>query len=110
MYIKEMDDVKQVNLEEDGTYILQNGDNTFIWFGKETPITSVKLWENIIIQFLRDFPQENTQTFKVAKQGLEPDTFIQAFQKWDPYMWQKQNSYEINREEVLRFNEIEDAK
>ncbi|XP_047542944.1 actin depolymerising venom protein gelsolin 1-like [Vanessa atalanta] len=110
MYIKEMDDIKQVNLEEDGTYILQNGENTFVWFGKETPITSVKLWEDIIVQFLSYFPQENTQTFKVAKQGLEPDNFIRAFQKWDPYMWQKQNSYEMNREEVLRFNEIEDSK
>ncbi|CAH0730907.1 unnamed protein product, partial [Brenthis ino] len=104
-------DFRQVDLQQDQSYILETNTNVFLWYGKEVPREEVKTWQPIVSSYMKSRPLTTFDKRRsVTKQGLEPTEFLRAFAKWDPDMWLKQSVYEREREEVLRNNEIRDTK
>ncbi|XP_041983470.1 gelsolin-like [Aricia agestis] len=104
VYFKPILDFKQMDLEEDGVYFLEKEDEIIAWIGKEAPLHKVKATPI----YLDNYSRGQNKRVTLMKQGLETPAFSRSFRKWDPDMWIKVNTYEMERERVLRNNEIDD--
>ncbi|VVC98888.1 unnamed protein product [Leptidea sinapis] len=78
-------DYVQKDLSDDGVYILDGGEELYLWKGKNIP-ERIKNAKDLIIE------------------GREPANFKKLFPEWDDNMWENQTSYEDLKNETKASN------
>ncbi|KAL4720982.1 hypothetical protein ACJJTC_017466, partial [Scirpophaga incertulas] len=83
-------DFTQQDLSEDSIYILDKGEEMYLWQGVNTPERVKVARDNIIKEYIEDDGLERTidnAVVVMVKQGKEPAVFKKLFPEWDPDMW-----------------------
>ncbi|XP_050556662.1 gelsolin, cytoplasmic-like [Spodoptera frugiperda] len=97
----------QQDLSDDGVYILDTGEELYLWQGKKIP-ERVKMARNDIIkEYIEDDGLDRTVDNALVvfvKQGEEPGAFRKLFPEWDTAMWDNQTSYEDIKNETKAAN------
>ncbi|XP_075990062.1 gelsolin, cytoplasmic-like [Anticarsia gemmatalis] len=97
----------QQDLSDDGVYILDTGEELYLWQGKNMP-ERVKVARNDIVkEYIEDDGLERTvdsALVVLVKQGEEPSVFKKLFPEWDSDMWENLTSYEDIKNETKAAN------
>ncbi|CAH2064698.1 unnamed protein product, partial [Iphiclides podalirius] len=100
-------DFGQQDLSDDGVYVLDTGEELYLWQGKNTP-DRVKMARNDIVQeYISDDGLDRTVDTAIlvsVKQGKEPAIFKKFFPSWEDDMWENQTSYEDIKNETKSTN------
>ncbi|XP_063391915.1 gelsolin, cytoplasmic-like isoform X1 [Cydia fagiglandana] len=91
---EEIFNIEQKALHQDDVYVLDSGDELYVWIGKETSDAMKKAGNHIAEAYLRKVRHAGTSVAVVIKQDHEPELFKAAFGEWDPQMWLKNKSSE----------------
>ncbi|CAH2083726.1 unnamed protein product [Euphydryas editha] len=97
----------QEDLSDDGTYILDNGEELYVWLGQNIPDRVKEARLDIISKYIEDDGLERTVNSAIVvtlKQGKEPAIFKKMFPSWDNDMWQNLSSYEDMKNETKSHN------
>ncbi|XP_026325485.1 gelsolin-like [Hyposmocoma kahamanoa] len=87
----------QEDLSDDGAYILDKGEELYLWQGKNIPKRVKDARTEIIQEYIKDDGLDrtaDTALVVMVKQGKEPKVFRNKFPSWDNDMWNNQTSYE----------------
>ncbi|XP_039762538.1 gelsolin-like [Pararge aegeria] len=104
-YKDEIPDFSQKVMRDDKVYLLINNNKNYIfWIGKFAPENYLKTLNHFVTN-VAAFDQEHN--FTIIKQGFENARFLEAFEKWDPDMWNKLKLEAIDKNEDLRTNFID---
>ncbi|XP_045456120.1 gelsolin-like [Melitaea cinxia] len=97
----------QEDLSDDGAYILDNGEELYLWLGQNIPERVKEARLKIISQYIEDDDLERTVDTAIVvtlKQGIEPAIFKKMFPTWDNDLWQNMSSYEDMKNETKSHN------
>ncbi|KAJ0169439.1 hypothetical protein K1T71_015026 [Dendrolimus kikuchii] len=97
----------QQDLSDDGTYILDTGEELYLWHGKNSPERARAATQDIIKEYIIDDGLERTAAFAIViiiRQGSEPSVFTKLFPEWDNDMWDNLASYEDIKNETKAAN------
>ncbi|XP_073966838.1 gelsolin, cytoplasmic-like [Choristoneura fumiferana] len=100
---EEIFNIKQSELHSDDAYVLDTGDELYVWIGKDTTNHVKKSGFKIAEAYLRRGHHTGTTVAVVVKQELEPELFKSVFEDWDPQMWMKKR---VPEDDDIRTNEI----
>ncbi|XP_049884120.1 gelsolin-like [Pectinophora gossypiella] len=87
----------QQDLSDDGVYILDVGEELYMWEGANLPERVKRARVDIIQEYIKDDGLDRTPDTTLVvgvKQGREPGVFKRLFPDWDNDMWTNQASYE----------------
>ncbi|KAJ0184373.1 hypothetical protein K1T71_000796 [Dendrolimus kikuchii] len=97
----------QQDLSDDGTYILDTGEELYLWHGKNSPERARAATQDIIKEYIIDDGLERTAASAIViiiRQGAEPSVFTKLFPEWDNDMWDNLASYEDIKNETKAAN------
>ncbi|XP_045783494.1 gelsolin-like [Maniola jurtina] len=97
----------QKDLSDDGAYILDGGEELYLWLGKNISDRLKAARLRIIGEYIEDDGLERTVNSAIVvtlKQGKEPAIFKQLFPGWEDDMWDNQASYEDIKNETTAAN------
>ncbi|KPJ05343.1 Villin-1 [Papilio xuthus] len=104
MLFEEIPNFKQTDLSQDSVFVLDMGDELFVWVGEDVS----ELERKAHLVPLKSKFSKNWYVI-MTKQGLEPESFKKSFGKWQPELLQKlRNSDDEEKYDALNFNEIDD--
>ncbi|XP_060808201.1 gelsolin-like isoform X1 [Amyelois transitella] len=98
---------KQEDLSDDGVYVLDTGEELYLWQGANIPERVKAVRSNIIKEYIDDDGLDRTVDSAVVisvKQGNEPAVFRKLFPDWDPDMWSNQTSYDDLKDDAKSAN------
>ncbi|XP_026724506.1 gelsolin, cytoplasmic-like [Trichoplusia ni] len=101
------DEYSQQDLSDDGVYILDTGEELYLWQGNNIPERVKMARLDIIKEYIEDDGLERTVDSALVifvKQGQEPSVFKKLFSEWDNDMWDNQASYEDIKNETKAAN------
>ncbi|KAI5636796.1 gelsolin repeat domain-containing protein [Phthorimaea operculella] len=101
------DDFSQQDLSEDGVYILDVGEEIYMWEGASVPERVKKARTDIVKEYIKDDGLDRSfDNILVVgvKQDREPKVFKKHFPEWDADMWSNQTSYEDMKSEAKAAN------
>ncbi|XP_061381898.1 gelsolin, cytoplasmic-like isoform X1 [Danaus plexippus] len=104
---EELEEFSQTDLSDDGAFILDTGEELYLWLGKNTPQRVKQARLKIITDYIEDDGLERTAESAVVvtlRQGGEPQTFKNLFTEWDDEYFEKQTSYEDMKNETKAAN------
>ncbi|XP_026325495.1 gelsolin-like [Hyposmocoma kahamanoa] len=93
------------DLDQHDSFVLDAGEELYIWIGKETSQQLRKSPIDIATAFTNKYKHDSVPVV-VTKQGLESDAFIRLFEDWDPDMWQKNKIDNQSKEDAMELNEV----
>ncbi|XP_073966163.1 gelsolin, cytoplasmic-like [Choristoneura fumiferana] len=97
----------QEDLSDDGVYILDTGEELYLWQGQNIPERVKSARGQIIEEYIKDDGLDRTVDSAIVvtvKQGKEPKVFKKLFPSWDEDMWANQPSYEDIKNEAKASN------
>ncbi|XP_072947021.1 gelsolin-like [Epargyreus clarus] len=97
----------QEDLSDDGVYILDSGEELYMWQGVNIPERVKSVRNKIIEEYIEDDGLDRTVDTAIVvgvKQGREPTVFKRLFPTWDDDMWNNQASYEDIKNEAKAAN------
>ncbi|CAK1553167.1 unnamed protein product [Leptosia nina] len=97
----------QMDLSDDGVYILDGGEELYMWRGTKIPIRARLAKDKIIEKYISDDGLDRTVDSAIVvtvKQGQEPENFKRLFPDWDDGYWENQLSYEDLKNETRAAN------
>nr|XP_049695745.1 gelsolin, cytoplasmic-like [Helicoverpa armigera] len=97
----------QQDLSDDGAYILDTGEELYLWQGKNIPERVKMAKGDIVKEYIEDDGLDRTVDTALVvfvKQGEEPSVFKKLFPEWDNDMWDNQTSYEDIKNETKAAN------
>ncbi|XP_048002909.1 gelsolin, cytoplasmic-like [Leguminivora glycinivorella] len=100
-------DYKQEDLSDDGIYVLDTGEELYLWQGKNIPERVKSARNQIIEEYIADDGLDRTVDSAIVvtvKQGSEPKVFKKLFPSWEDDMWDNQTSYEDLKNEAKAAN------
>ncbi|XP_059047290.1 gelsolin, cytoplasmic-like [Achroia grisella] len=100
-------DFTQQDLSDDGVYVLDNGEEMYLWQGANIPERVKSARSEIIKEYIEDDGLERTvdnALVVTVKQGKEPAVFKKLFPSWDADMWENQTSYDDIKNETKAAN------
>ncbi|XP_063372054.1 gelsolin, cytoplasmic-like [Cydia amplana] len=100
-------DYKQEDLSDDGVYVLDTGEELYLWQGKNIPERVKSARGQIIEEYIADDGLDRTVDSAIVvtvKQGAEPKVFKNIFPSWEDDMWDNQTSYEDLKNEAMAAN------
>ncbi|XP_013178934.1 PREDICTED: gelsolin-like [Papilio xuthus] len=110
MLFEEIPNFKQTDLSQDSVFVLDMGDELFVWVGEDVSELERKVTFNIHAHLVPLKSKFSKNWYVImTKQGLEPESFKKSFGKWQPELLQKlRNSDDEEKYDALNFNEIDD--
>ncbi|XP_064076123.1 gelsolin-like [Vanessa tameamea] len=100
-------DFSQTDLSDDGAYVLDNGEELYLWLGTNIPDRVKAARLDIITKYIEDDGLERTVDSAIVvtlKQGKEPSTFKKMFPSWEDDLWKNQTSYDDIKNETKANN------
>lgn len=100
-------DFTQQDLSDDGVYVLDTGEELYLWQGSNIPERIKTARSQIVEEYIEDDGLERTVDNAIVvtvKQGREPAVFKKLFPSWDPDMWENQASYDDIKNETKAAN------
>ncbi|KAJ2941902.1 hypothetical protein O0L34_g10717 [Tuta absoluta] len=100
-------DFSQQDLSEDGIYILDVGEEIYMWEGASVPERVKKARTDIVKEYIKDDGLDRSPDNILVvgvKQDREPGVFKKHFPEWDEAMWSNQTSYEDMKSEAKAAN------
>ncbi|KAM3955164.1 LOW QUALITY PROTEIN: gelsolin, cytoplasmic [Aphomia sociella] len=100
-------DFTQQDLSDDSIYVLETGEELYLWQGAIIPERVKSARSEIIKEYIEDDGLERTVDNAIVvtvKQGKEPAVFKKLFPSWDADMWENQTSYEDIKSETKAAN------
>ncbi|XP_046976228.1 gelsolin-like [Vanessa cardui] len=100
-------DFSQTDLSDDGAYVLDNGEELYLWLGTNIPERVKTARLDIITKYIEDDGLERTVDSAIVvtlKQGKEPATFKKMFPSWENDLWENQSSYDDIKNETKANN------
>lgn len=97
----------QQDLSDDGVYILDTGEELYLWQGKNMPERVKAVRNQIVKEYIEDDGLDRTIDSALVvfvKQGEEPSVFKRLFSEWDSEMWENLSPYEDIKNEVKAAN------
>ncbi|XP_053622760.1 gelsolin, cytoplasmic-like [Plodia interpunctella] len=97
----------QEDLSDDGIYIMDTGEELYLWQGANTPGRARAVRSQIIKEYIEDDGLERTVESALVvslRQGSEPRVFRKLFPTWDRDMWTNQDTYEDLKNNCLQGN------
>ncbi|CAH4033312.1 gelsolin, cytoplasmic-like [Pieris brassicae] len=104
-------DFTQKDLSDDGVYILDGGEELYMWRGNKIPVRARLAKDKIIEKYILDDGLERTVDSAIVvtvKQGREPANFKKHFPEWEDDMWENQISYEDLKNQTKSANSREE--
>ncbi|KAJ8706798.1 hypothetical protein PYW07_012876 [Mythimna separata] len=101
------DEFTQEDLSDDGIYVLDTGEELYVWQGKNIPERVKMAKSDIVKEYIEDDGLDRTVDTALVvfvKQGEEPSVFKKLFAEWDNDMWANQTSYEDIKNETKEKN------
>ncbi|XP_041983743.1 gelsolin-like [Aricia agestis] len=100
-------DFAQTDLADDGIYILDTGEELYMWQGKNISERVKNARRAIVGEYIEDDGLDRTVESVIVvslKQGNEPAIFKKLFVEWDDNLWENQQSYEDIKNETREKN------
>ncbi|XP_052746032.1 gelsolin [Bicyclus anynana] len=97
----------QKDLSDDGAYILDGGEELYLWLGAAIPERVKAARLKIIEEYIEDDGLDRSVDSAIVvtlKQGREPAIFKQLFPEWEDDLWENQASYEDIKNETKAAN------
>ncbi|KAJ8705038.1 hypothetical protein PYW08_012358 [Mythimna loreyi] len=101
------DEFTQEDLSDDGIYVLDTGEELYVWQGKNIPERVKMAKSDIVKEYIEDDGLDRTVDTALVvfvKQGEEPSVFKKLFTEWDNDMWANQTSYDDIKNETKEKN------
>ncbi|CAB3252220.1 unnamed protein product [Arctia plantaginis] len=97
----------QQDLSDDGVFILDTGEELYVWQGANIPERYKAARSDIVKEYIEDDGLERTVDSALVvfvRQGEEPGVFKKLFPEWDNDLWENLTSYDDMKSETKAAN------